>query len=304
MKKNIPTILTGICCVLLGITLVQNYELKRQISEMESNLWNQVSRLETSVNTITWNIDQKMEEEASILSDSSWSYGDADMDAKTVTVICRVTPKEYVPELTKAYISCENELYPMVLEDGTFVAEIPMNLFEDSCVEHVRFEENGTIRVEKLDWNLYPRQEYLPTAYVDFAGGTSGSKKDGTFVRTFDSEALIQLDYKDDLKPEKSIEMVEMLDGKELRRTEIPVGTYRYEMDHTVTIPFGSSYGIYFEVTDLYDLHHRCWLWYETVDEKGNSEGDPFDMVWPGAEASIYGADGEPLIVFDEELYQ
>lgn len=334
MKKYIPTILAGAACVLLGISLVQNYEMKQQMQNMETNLYNRIGYLENSVNSVYSNIDSKLEEEANLLMDSRWSFEDADMDAGTVMAVLEVIPKEYRPGETNAVIVCNDQEYPMILENGMFRAEVEISLFEESYVKSVWFEEAGAIRTESLNWGLTPRYDYLPVVYAHYAGGATGMPKEGIYTVTFDGEIKVNVNQKADLKPIQSICMVEMIDDEEIGRTQIlleemsdeslteneeiapavPIvrsdssvnglpSSFVYELDQKkVSFPYGSTYAIYVEVEDGYGLFHRAWAWREKVNENGEPEDDDH-WWWRGAEASIYNLDGEALSTHDDEFY-
>ncbi len=327
MKKYIPTILSGLACVLLGVTLVQNYELRRQISEIESNLWNQISRVENAVNGITYNIETTLEEGAALLIDDRWSFQDADIENGTVTAILEVMPKEYHPEKTKAMIVCNEKEYPMSLENGVFRSNVEVSLFERSLVERVLFEEDGVIRSESLNWSLTPRHDLLPVVYAHYAGGTTGRRGDqakGMYEVEFDGELQVDIDTPQEMEAIRSIYIVEMVDDEVIGRTEIPLdpadvaeaagdhmaaeaylfpGTFTHEFDHKkVSFPYGSTYAMYVEVEDGYGLIHRAWAWREKISETGEPVDDDH-WWWRGAEASIFNADGEPLAVHDEEFY-
>lgn len=337
MKKYIPTILSGLACVLLGVTLVQNLELKRQISEMESNLWNRISYVENAVNGITYNIETTLKEEAALLIEDNWSYQSADIENGTVTAVLEVMPKEYNPEKTKAAIVCGEKEYPMVMEKGVYRTEIEIPLFEVSMVERVLFEDDGVIRAENLNWSLSPRYDYLPIVYAHYAGGTTGTpgeRSKGMYQVEFDGELQVDVEAREDSEPIRSIHVVEMVNEEVIERTEIPIvpagsddavtadgnrevaeavaghaasylipGSFTYEFDHKkVSFPYGSTYAMYVEVEDGYGLIHRAWAWREKIGESGEPEDDDH-WWWRGAEASIFDADGKPLMVHDGEFY-
>lgn len=313
MKKYIPTILSGLACVLLGVTLVQNYELKRQLSEMESNLWNRISYVENAVNGISYQVETKLEEGAALLIDDNWSYQDADIENRTVTAVLEVMPKEYDPEKTKATIICDEKEYPMTLESGIFRAHVEVSLFKNTLVERVLFEEEGAIRTESLNWSLTPRYDLLPIIYAHYAGGATGRPGDqskGVYEVEFDGELQIDIDAPTELEEIEAISIVEMVDDEVIERTEIPItasdlipGSFTHEFDHKkVSFPYGSTYAMYVEVEDGYGLIHRAWAWREKIDKNGEPTDDDH-WWWRGAEASIFDADGEPLAVHDEEFY-
>lgn len=308
MKRHVSAVLTAVCCVLTASVLVQNYGLKTQIRQLESNLYNQMGQIESSIDGITYNIETSLEEGAAFLSDSGWSFGEMDMDAGTVSVLTEVIPKEYWPDKTKAVMICDDKEYPMVLENGVYRAEVDISLYRDTKVDAVRFETDGAVRTEALNWGLNPRYDFLPVVYAHYAGGTTGSSRDGMYTVMFDGEMEITVDQKSDAAPVKSMYMVSVIDDQEIGRTKIPGtmdrnGCLTYELkQQAVNFPCGSTFGLYVEVEDGYGLLHRAWAWREKIDENGEPVEDEH-WWWRGAEGSIFSADGEPLAVHDGEFF-
>lgn len=318
MKKDISTITSGISCVLLVICLFQIISLKQQLQSLESNVSYRISNVESSISSIYSNIDMKLEEQSNLLAKSDWTFSDVDVEAGIVKVKCTVSPKEYRPEETKAILMCNDTEYSMALEKGEYTAIIPISLFDESHVSKVQFIEDDTIRNENLDWYLSPRYDCLPMVYANFGGSTDGKVRDGIYVKSYDGVIDINIDQKDDMVDVQSITMIECINEKEATRTEIPISTttstqasgnsienptYFYcDLDKSVEIPFGSTYSIYIEVVDSYNLHYRALIDYEAIDYNG----DPIDGFewWCGSESSIYNENGEALFVIDEELYK
>ncbi len=343
MKKYIPTILTGAACALLAATLVQNMQLKEEVQQLNNNLSNRITNVESSINRITYNIQNTLEEGAALLLSDEWYFENADIEAGTVTAVLEVVPKEYHPEKTKATIICGDQEYPMTLQNGVYQTKVDVSLFKETYVSSVAFEEDGVIRRESLNWGLTPRYEFLPVVHAHFSGGSSGSHKDGIYTLQFDGDIRLNIDHTIGEDEIQSITVVEMLDNEITSRTEIsmeefweqndgnglesireaagqpatPVAdyapldvyskervnsSYRVELDRKkVSIPYGSTYAMYVEVTDGYDLIHRSWVERIQILENGNRADN--DHWWNGSEASVFNADGEPLVVYDEQFY-
>ena len=309
MKKHVSSILTVACFVLMIVVLIQNQGLKDQIRQMENDISNRLYQVENSVNGITYNIETKLNEAAALLSSSEWRLGDVDVQNGTVEALLTVVPKEYQPDKTNATIICNSTEYPMILKDGSYCAEITIPLYEASQVESVGFETNGVIRTEVLNWGINPRYDVLPVVYAHYAGGASGSRRNGNYELSFDGEMEVIVDQKEDAPPVQSVELVEMLNGKEIGRQDVSGkleanGSIWFELEQKqVIFPYGSTYGMYVEVEDGYGLLHRAWAWREKISETGEPVDDDH-WWWRGAEGSIFSPDGEPLAVHDGEFFQ
>ena len=94
-------ILTLLVCL---ICLWQVAALKKQVTQLQTNLSSQISRVDSSVQGISSQVCYQLEKEASLLSDSSYEYGSFDEASQSVLLDCSVTPKEFSPENTQAFL--------------------------------------------------------------------------------------------------------------------------------------------------------------------------------------------------------
>jgi hypothetical protein len=331
MNKHISTIVAAIACFLFAICLVQIADMKQQIQNLQGNLGNYMTGTQNSINSIYSNIESKLEEQANLLAGSEWAFGEADIDAETVMLQCSVTPKEYQPEGTSAVLFCNGAEYPMTLTNGEYAAELPISLFEDSVVGKVQFEESGTIRTESLNWHISPRYEFLPNVYANFSGSGRGSAGEGSYVWSRKGQVEINVERKGDTTDVQSIAMIEYIDGKETKRTDIPLNTtpsspqsygtaymeparrvgdagaspsyFYYPLDNDFEIPFGSTFDLYIEVVDGYGLHYRVLIDHAEVGSGGKLMDDQYDH-WQGFGASIYDDNGNALYMIDEKPYK
>lgn len=301
MKQKCFVILQIITLVLLIICLLKISSISNKVEQMQNNLSNRISNVENELNNTSYQIKSTLEEEVCFLSVEDWSYGNFDQTSKCVELICRIAPKEYTPETT-AKVLFENEEYPLANDDGVFTGSIPISVFEESHIELVCFTTGDTVRTEKLDWYVCPRQEFLTTVYAHFYGSYSHviNKDYSTF--TYDGEIFLDIEYKNNSEKVKEIRLVECIDDKEIKCTEladyISDSTRVCEWDNSVDIPYGSTYKAYVEVVDEYGFYHRSLIAVEEISDNGERVEDL--NWWEGAEADIYDADGTPLCVFDE----
>ncbi len=317
MKKNWQAMVSAVMCVMLGICMVQIADLKEQLRSFENNAYNRLSYVETNVNRIYSGIDEKLEQQAKILADGEWSYGEADAEAGTVILNISISPKEYRPEVTEVSVVCNDAEYPLELQDGSYTASVPVSMYKESLVSWVELREEGAIRREKLDWYVNPRYEYLPVVYARYSGSSSGTGRDGVkqtgiYMKTFQGQIELTIDQKEKVTDGiQAVTLVECLDDKVLKATEIPVETwkssghspYTWPFEKTVYIPFGSTYGAYLEVVDENGLRHRAWVEKEKIDMDGKPVKDDTEF-WRGAEASIHDAEGKLVYAPDGEWYR
>ena len=318
MKKNTSAIIAVIACVLVAICLFQISGLKQQLQNLDNNMNNRfsgVERMEHIVNNIYANIDNRLSEQADLLASSGWKPSEVDIVAKTATIQCAVAPKEYRPDSTAAILICNDVQYPMTLQNGEYIVSLPLPLFENSAVSKVLFVDDGMVRTQSLDWDIYPRYNFLPDVTVQFMGEGSGKVKDGMFVWKMKGDAEIHVTQKGKIAAVQSISLITYIAGGETARTDIPLNTkpsargntmlaeraeyevvtpsdFYYPMDTSFEVPFNSTLELIVEVVDSYGLHYRGTLYHIDVDGSGRPQDTGW---WNGAESSIYDENGTVL---------
>lgn len=293
---------------------------------MENNLNNQIYYLKNEVNNISVEVQNEMQQQASLLADSAWEYGKADFITNEIELICKVMPKEYSPQKTTATLQVANKEYPMTLENGVYTATVKIPLVQQTTVLNVFFETDEVIRTEKIDWNISPRYDYLPLIYGRFEGSnTSQQGLDGSSFH-YEGTVRITVEGKQNDNKIQSLTLIEVLDGKEIGRTPIDMGkkaqheyaeneqavyeeafdsyeagTYYYPLDKEFEIPRNSSLELYVEGVDSYGLHYRALAEVFSVDESGNPCYNDDQWMLIGAEPSIYDEEGNLLFDIKEE---
>ncbi|MPM41941.1 hypothetical protein SDC9_88603 [bioreactor metagenome] len=332
MKKHLSDILAAVACLLVIVCMFQISALKQQVGNLQNVLNSQMSNVSDNINGIYSNVSSMLEEQASLLADSSWEFGEADMDALTVELLCSVSPKEYASG-TAATIVVDGVEQPMTISNGTFTAKTKVPLFAEVTVSKVVFREGDTVRTEALDWHLSPRGEYLPNVYANLDGSSTGSVKDGIYA--YHREGVVNVDVDCGHAYElKSVTLVETIDDQEIGRTDIPLdnkdffenyqsedgarpepaeslaqsagtelsSSFYYGLDKDYEIPFGTVLTIYVEVEDGNGLFYRCIIDRTELNEIGDLVDD--SSWWCGSESSIYDANGKGLYEIDPNLYQ
>ncbi len=320
MKKNAFTIAIAIACLLLAALLYQVSCLKRQVTTLQSNLDHQLSWLDSRIRDMDADMEARLQQQASFLADSQWTYGKLDMDARTVQLQCKIIPKVFSPAETTAVLVCAEQQYPMELQNGAFVATVALPLFSDNPSWNVQLQESGTLRTESLDWAVSPRDTYLPTAYAGLSGPVTSSQKGDLCICERSQTIDINISGPQPFQVE-AITLLELLDGKENRRIPIDFQdcadsaaddvsaadastaevegaysyNYFYELNQSFAIPKGVTQELYVEILDNHQLYHRVLIDRQTVDSDGMLLEDDSNWSWLGMEGSIYDADGKIL---------
>lgn len=340
MKKNAHMILSLICCVLLVISLFQISSLRQEVSSLRSRLSNEIDRVNNSVSGIYTEVRSMLEEETDQLSTSDWEYGEIDIKARTAEVICTIIPKVYAPETTEASLVYDGQEAPMTYANGAYTALLQLPLFEESRIQQVLLNDGGTIRTQQLDWHIAPRYEVLPSSYAGMSGSAKGTPGQNAF--TWDVEFSVHIDVLQKGKFSiQSIELVEMLDGKEIGRLPVDLSeagqrayaqaaakegqavpehvttgsskdhngsaNFLYYLEKEYTIPNGSELAIFLDVVDSNGLRYRSFAAGQAIgedgeaDEQRNREMHMFDFAEP---VWIFDEAGNVLYTIAEEYFR
>ncbi len=255
MKKGFSKIVTIVTVILLIVCLIQIVDLKQQVKNLNNQISNSISMMQSSMSANTSYIQDMLEKEVSILAKSEWSYDGFDAQTYMVNVKCSVTPKVFDPEVTEAILFYEDQEVPMEYKNGAYVAEIPAYIFKDEVVvKQVMFKEGGIARTETLDWYLTLRYECLPDIYANYSGSTSNEKSgDHTYLIHKSGNVDVDVYEKGRSTSIKEAYLLSFLDGKEVERQKL-----------TVDEPAENTLHCYMELEKLTQFHMEVrmnFLW-------------------------------------------
>lgn len=329
MKKNLSTIIAIIACVLLAFNTIKISTLQKEVDRLRSNLDNEIHTMNQNISGIYGDVQLMLEEEANQLAVSEWKYGDINIDARTAEVICTVVPKVYTPGTTQAAIVCNGQEYPLTYINEQYTATIELPLFDRNELNMVKLNDNGTIRTQELDWIIEPRHEVLLLSHAGMGGSATGKPGNGEYIWSAEHSVIIDIYSKVPFQIQ-SVELVEVLDGKEINRTpidlseegqktyqdairksgeavpealsrvtEVSDSTYEgnvnfiYYLDKDFNIPNGGMLEFYVDVVDGNGLRYRSFAECIAV----TADGEPDDLR---AEEMRMYAFAEAILIFDE----
>ena len=317
MKKYIPTAITLLSCLLTVLCLFRISALENRLTTLQNNIANMQSVLRGDIQNISINVQNSVEEGNNLLSASSYTLENPNLDSGTVDLNCIVTLKEFEPDGTTAVITCNEQDYPMELKKGDFVAKFPVSIFEDSQVTQVSFTKDGVVRTQALDWYISPRDRFAPSMHAQFSGTSTGTvsgantyniHKKGTLSVTVEQKG--GLDYNVD-----QLDLIRYINGEEAERIDLlseapKEGTAYFgkapsaaimsedpfelqmDIDSNFNCPFGSTMILMVEMSDGSGFIHRTIL-----DEAKISDNGQWDSsgLWHGNEGNIYDSEGNLL---------
>lgn len=329
MKKHLSTIVTVLALAIAVISQFRISNLQGEIRQMENRLNSSISNVQSNQSNAIAYMQQLMEKEASILTHTDFSLGELDLANKTFVFSGSVTPKEHQPGVTEAFLTVNGKAYPMQLTNGVYTIQLDLPLFKEARVDKVEFHEGDVIRTETLDKQWSPRYELLPQINGRLSGSGRGSAVNGVYTWHREGEIRVSVEGKGQTIDVRSVAILEVLDGVEVDRTEIPLTstksnrneepapepvpesgftvrgseTFYYEIDRDFNIPYGSTLELAVEVVDGNGLRYRTVLEHWSVNEKGENVNDDL-MGLRDLFEKILDADGNILYEVDEADYR
>lgn len=329
MKKRLTTIVTVVALVIAIIAQFRISALQNEIRQLRNDLNNNLSMMRSDHSAAISYMEELMAKEASILTDTQFSLGAVNIADRTFMLSGSVTPKEHQPGVTEAFLTVNGKQYPMELVNGTYTVQLDLPLFEQVKVEKVEFYEGDVVRAETVDRQWSPRYELLPSVSGRLGGSGHGSAANGVYTWHREGEIRISVEGKGQTIDVQSVSLIEVLDGSEVARTEIPLTstksnrneepapepvpesgftvrgseTFYHEIDRDFNIPYGSTLELVVEVVDGNGLRYRTVLEHWSVNEKGENVDDDL-MGLRDLFEKILDADGNALYEVDERDYQ
>ncbi|MBE6688062.1 MAG: hypothetical protein E7588_02155 [Ruminococcaceae bacterium] len=321
MKKYIPIALLVLTCLFSIISLFHVSELNDEVKNLKTAYNNSINDISRSINNIHSSIDNKLEQQANLLSSTESEYIKPDIPNKTVVLRYSVLPKQFAPDTTAVCVICNDTPYPMTYENGKYIADITLPLFEESQITAVQLDDNGTIRTQSVRDYYSPKYDFIPSVYAHYIGNSRGVYANEVYQKKYNGDIEIRLESKGrEVKAEK-IMLLEYINGELIATTEIPenhkrtlstsgstihatqeaavpvdgykaTDPYYYFYDKTAAIPYDSIYELYVEVVDTYGLRHRVLVDIEKIDKNGRN----VDLImYHGMEGTIYDMQGNLL---------
>lgn len=285
MEKKIKSLQA--CVVILAIALCacvyKISALESRVSRLDFLVENQYDRIMSDVNAIYQNVDEKLREEASLLSLVEADYGEFHPEDYTIDVTVKIVPK-LISEDMKVRVSINGRSEELFRTGNDFTGTIPVDIYNVGeqmlmtieTAAGIQTQYLSDIQVEYLWGGIIPS-----LYYCDISGDETF--EDGKYILN----GHIDINYSPvadtpDIKFESFI-LVTELNGKEINREDIsqdvlnyqhyPHGVYwRDEYKMECAAKESDELGIYLEATDSLGYLHRMLLHHWKVLDGATAE--------------------------------
>ena len=285
MEKKIKSLQA--CVVILTIALCACIY---KINALESDLKNldyswerQNQQIINQVQSIYQNVDEKLREEASLLSSVAAEYGDIDLENHTIDVTVKLVPKLISDDL-KIQISMNGRKAELSRDGNYFIGTIPVDIYNV-----------GEQMLMTIDTATGTQTQYLSEIQVEYLWGEripslyySDISGQATFAEgKYTLNGHININCSPAVQtPDVTFEsfiLVTELNGKEISKEDItsevlnyeayPNGVYWYDTyQMECEAVEGDELGIYLEATDSLCYLHRMLLHHWKVSNGATTE--------------------------------
>ena len=177
MENKRSKLLVGVIVVLIAgliASIVMIYDLTEKVENLQMSFSNQLSSINSSINSIYSNVDEALKKQTSIVSSVEEYKGNLNDADLTVPVSIKIVPK-VVSEDTKLSVEIGDKIYPLSKSNGTeysATVNVPLFNMEEAVL---LIESKGETKTELLE-NVYISDmwySYLPMInHADFSGSS------------------------------------------------------------------------------------------------------------------------------------
>lgn len=265
-KETIRNLILVALVIALCFCAVQINELKQNIQRLENNLNYYVNDMRHEFNSVYSNVENMLEEEASIVTDVQAEYGELHADEKLVDLTVTLLPKELsedmVLELSYGGISSLFER-----NGNSFTAALEVPLFADQDYPLLTVTAGGITKTQYLDriWLRDLWRDYLPTLYGADINGT------GTYAKAAETLSIsgsLNIDFSSKKESRgnyfQSFTLISEINGREVAREDMTDAVLNFEL-----YPEGGYYQSNYSNSFTMKEEDTLIVWLEAVDGLG-----------------------------------
>lgn len=285
MEKKIKALQS--CITVLTIAIVafifRISALENEVSRLDNLLDRQYDRIMSDVNAIYQNVDEKLREEASLLSAVEAEYGEFDLENHTIDVTVKLVPK-LISEEMKVQVSINGRTAELSRTGNSFTGTVPVDIYNIGELMLLTIDTAAGTQTQYLSEIQveYLWAERIPSLYYcDISGNATFADGKYTLNGHIDINCSPVADTPD-VKFESFV-LVTELNGMEINREDIsqdvlnyqtyPHGVYwRDEYKMECAAKESDELGIYLEATDSLGYLHRMLLHHWKVLDGATAE--------------------------------
>lgn len=295
MKKQQLHILVFLLVILQVYSLVKINLMQSRIDNVNNTINFVENRLENQISSIYQNVDQKLEEQASLIHTSSVTIGQLDLNTLTVPVTFTIEPKTVTDSMT-VFLGFDGEVirleksglqYSVTKSFSIEEYIYPKLIIDDNGVQNI--EESRELSISKM------KEKLFPFIFARFSGET------GYGSNEYRVKGCLEIDYKPSMDDQFFVEIkyVVKVDHETLVETAVPFEekkeTMTYDIDDAYSLDDGQIFtGSIVAIDNLGFIHEYLIMHYEAGS---HSQREPYFE-----QEKIMAPNGEIVYMFDETM--
>ena len=299
-KKNTGLkIVVAILAFALVGCFIWVYTLTNEINRLSNAMYSQHQTLMNQVESIYNNVENMLQEEASLLSGIEAEYGEINLEDHTIDVTMKLVPK-LISDDMRITVSINGRSTELIKNGNAFSGTIPVDIYSVGEYLLMNIETAAGIQTQFLPevQTEYLWEGRIPSLYYwDLSGDATFTEGKYTLTGMLDINCSA-VEQTPNVTFEKFV-LVTELNGKEINREDIsqdvlnyqtyPHGVY-FRDDYTMECEAveGDELSIYLEATDSLGYLHRMLIHH--WKEQNGAMAEAVD-----ASEYIYAPDGTPI---------
>jgi hypothetical protein len=311
MEENKNSKFSSFIIVVLVISLVISFlminNLRNQVDNLESKLNQQTELMNSQINSIYSNVDEKLKKQTSLLSEFSYKNGKFFPERKTAELIIEFVPK-VITDDTSLYVTFDGKETPCVKNKNKYTAVLTVNAFKYHDEQPVLNIKTSTETKTEILEDIYI--EYLYTNHLGSLNAHSTlngiqNKYDITKpanTKTISYNGSVYFDYWKNAENNSSNTIKKAfitieINNKELKRYDVTNKLVLSEenligdvsLTETFNVKLNDNIEFFAIVEDSYGFIHKCLVHKQTISEKDE------DFYEFSSEEIIYDQDNNKL---------
>lgn len=300
MKKQTAYILVAALIVLQFYSFVKINLLQSRVENFNNRINSVENRLEKQINSIYQNVDQKLEEQLSLIHNSTIKVGKFDIATQTIPIKFMIEPKT-VRENMSVFLDFNGEI--VQLEKSGLQYSTTRNFeISDSISPKVIIEDNGVINIGEHKGlkvsNI--REQVFPYIFARFAGRSSYGSND------YQAKGHLVIDYKPSQEDNPFIDMKYVIKIGEKIIEETPIvldkdnrlgGSFTLDIDDKYSVDDGQILTSNVVAVDSLGFTHEYLVTHYVAGSRAQRE--PYFK-----QERIIAPNGKVVYLFDENNYE
>ena len=257
MKKQWIPIIISVLVVLQIYSLIKIDYLQGRIEQSDNTIQSVQDQSQKQIGSIYSNVDTQLKEQASIIKNASYHFGDIDFENMKVPITFEITPKT-IGKNTTVSLDINGKVIRLNKQDTIFSGTVTANIFgsilptviiENDGVKQL--EDNVELYVDRIDEYIFP---------VIMEPSFSGTTTYGSNMYTMEGDISFYIKKSESGVSFVDLKYVTKADGKVISTQPISkddAGMYTLAIDDRINLKKGQTFTSYVVAKDSKGFTHE-----------------------------------------------